>query len=112
MSGSATTYNNVKRLRVDGEDTNSGSAAIGGSATNNKNAGNINNVTKIVTLLRAALMSQSVGLESLPEVSLPFLKLSLEKLLCEFTIHYYLVECWVESRRKTRFGRESSQIFL
>ena len=83
MSGPATTLNNVKRSRKASVDINSG------STTNNKSAGNTNNVRKTTSSLQAALVSQKLGFESLPKVSLPFLKTSFERIISYYIIHYY-----------------------
>ena len=82
MSRSATTPNNAKRSR------RNGSSAAGGSAAPDKTAGNTNEVVT-VSPLKAALVSQKVGLESLPVASTPFLTPIAEKCLKDFATFFY-----------------------
>lgn len=92
MSGSATTHNNAKRSRNNDDDTNSGSATVRDFANTPKNAGTIKSVTKTTTPLQAALMSLKLGLESLPEVSRPYLNKPMENIIREYAILYYAKE--------------------
>lgn len=94
MSEPATTHNHAKRSRKASNDIGSGFAATGGSATVNKSAGNTKNVPAIMSPLQAALVSQKLGLESLPKASLPFLSSLMEKSLRDFATHYYAVESY------------------
>ena len=92
MSGLATTRTNAKRSRKDNEPTDSGSAAVGGSAAPTENAGNTNNALKSKTPLQAALVSQKLSYASLPKVSHPFLMPIAEKTLRKFATSYYAKE--------------------
>ena len=89
MSRSATTPNNARRSRGNISSTYVGGSAVGGgSAAPGKNAGNTNEVVT-VSPLKAALVSQKVGLVSLPEASTPFLTPIAEKCLKEFATLFY-----------------------
>ena len=92
MSGLATTRTNAKRSCKENEPTDSGSAAVGGSAAPTENAGNTNNALKSKTPLQAALVSQKLSFASLPKVSHPFLMPIAEKTLREFATYYYAKE--------------------
>ena len=94
MSESATSHNNAKRSRKASNDIGSGFAATGGSATLNKSAGNTKKVPAIMSPLQAALVSQKLGLESLPKASLPFLSSLMEKSLRDFATHFYAEESY------------------
>ncbi len=89
MSRSATTPNTTKRSHG-----NSSSAAAGGFAANGGSAAPIKsagNTKEVLTLspLQAALVSQKVGLESLPDASTPFLIPIAEQCLKEFATFFY-----------------------
>jgi len=92
MSESATAHNDAKRSRTNDDDTNGGFTAIGGSTTNTANAGTSNKVLTTKSPLQAALESQKLGFESLPVVSLPYLKPTMQKCLREYAILYYAQE--------------------
>ena len=91
MSESVTAHDNAKRSRTNDDDTNGGSAAIGGSATK-PNAGTSKQVPMTKSALQAALESQKLGIVSLPSISLPYLTPIMEKVLRDHAIHYYAVE--------------------
>ena len=88
MSISGTTPNNAKRSQRNGSSAAGVYAADGVSAAPNKIAGNTNEVVTM-SPLKAALVSQKVGLASLPEASTPFLSPIAEKCLKDFATFFY-----------------------